>query len=67
MSYPLTVRVVSAGSGWRVTKNGTHVSNHRKKARAEKKAKRIARGHDGYAEVQLQRSDGRWQDTIEYP
>lgn len=66
MSFPITVEVLSMGTDWRVQKSGSHVSNHRKKARAVEKAKRIARGHDGPATLKIQGRDGRWQNQIEY-
>lgn len=43
------------GSGWVVQKNGRVVSNHRKKARAKKKARSLA-GPGGH--VIVHRSDG---------
>lgn len=66
MAYPITVSVVSAGSDWRVTKSGSHVSNHRKKKRAVKKGKKLAKDHDGPAELRIQAADGRWQDIRNY-
>lgn len=66
-SYPITVSVLSMGSGWQVEKSGSHHSKHRKKSAALKEAKRVAKGHDGHATLRIQRADGRWQDTREYP
>ena len=41
-----TIRVKPSGNQWRVTVNGVTKSNHRKKARAKKKAKRLASAGD---------------------
>jgi hypothetical protein len=38
----MTIRVKPSGNQWVVTKNGATVSNHRKKSRAKKSAKRKA-------------------------
>lgn len=66
MSYPLTVSVVSMGTGWRVINGGTHHSNHRKKAPAVEEGKKVAKGHDGPAKLRIQAADGRWQDIRNY-
>lgn len=54
-----TYRVKPSGKQWIVTKNGSTVSNHRKKRRARSKAKSKARSGD---KVIIHRSSGTIQD-----
>lgn len=55
----MTVRVRSNGSGWRVTQDGTTVSNHRKKKRAVSKAQSAASSGE---QLVIHRANGTIQD-----
>lgn len=59
-----TVEVRSDGTRWKVTVNGTTKSHHRKKARAVKKGRQLARKHGGT--LRIQRQDGTYQDVRRY-
>lgn len=57
------LRVKPNGNGWSVTKNGVTKSNHRKKNRAVKKAKKMASAGDM---LTIQRANGTIQETRRY-
>ena len=59
------VRVKPGETGWEVTKDGRHVSDHRKKDNAVERGREVAKKDGG--SLRIHKEDGRIQEERTYP